>query len=71
MADGPFVNFMMRTKTLIRNVLTTVDDLTNKAETPQYGSNKSGAGKKIIIGAHVASVVDALADISPRRIQLS
>ncbi|KAF8609153.1 arginyl-tRNA synthetase [Ceratobasidium sp. AG-I] len=46
-----FVNFRLRTNTLTSKVLTQVDALTNNTpdNVPQYGSNSSGKGKRIIL----------------------
>ncbi|QRV91168.1 arginyl-tRNA synthetase [Ceratobasidium sp. AG-Ba] len=46
-----FVNYRLRTATLSRKVLSQVDALSNHTTNgvPQYGSNTSGKGKKIII----------------------
>jgi arginyl-tRNA synthetase len=46
--DKAFLHFQLHTPTLIRQVLTQVHTLTN-ASPPSYGTNTSGAGKKVII----------------------
>ncbi|KAH9968508.1 hypothetical protein BGW80DRAFT_1461893 [Lactifluus volemus] len=49
--DRAFLHFMLRTPTLIRAVLTQVHELTNEppSGSPEYGTNTSGAGKKVVI----------------------
>ncbi|KDQ09621.1 hypothetical protein BOTBODRAFT_164596 [Botryobasidium botryosum FD-172 SS1] len=49
--QGPFLYFNARTETLVKKVLTTIDDLTHRTESglPEYGTNKSGQGKKLVI----------------------
>lgn len=46
-----FVNFRLNSKSLTNKVLRQVDALTNQTadKTPQYGSNSSGSGKKVIM----------------------
>jgi len=49
--DKAFLHFMLRTRSLIRAVLTQVHNLTYDAPSgsPEYGTNTSGAGKKVVI----------------------
>lgn len=50
-ADKAFLHFQLHTPTLFRTVLTQIHDLTHSTPSglPEYGTNKSGDGKKIII----------------------
>ncbi|KAF7789715.1 hypothetical protein EIP86_000661 [Pleurotus ostreatoroseus] len=49
--DKAFLHFTCRTSTLFRLILTQVHDLTYNTESkqPEYGSNTSGKGKKVVI----------------------
>ncbi|KAI0246849.1 hypothetical protein BJV78DRAFT_1286027 [Lactifluus subvellereus] len=49
--DKAFLHFMLKTPSLIRAVLTQVHELTNDppSGSPEYGTNTSGAGKKVVI----------------------
>ena len=49
--DKAFLHFMLKTPSLIRAVLTQVHELTYDTSSggPEYGSNTSGAGKKVVI----------------------
>lgn len=50
-SDKAFLHFQLHTPTLFRTVLTQIHDLTHSTPSglPEYGTNKSGEGKKIII----------------------
>lgn len=49
--DKAFLHFQLQTPTLIRQVLTQVHELTHSTPSglPEYGTNTSGKGKKVII----------------------
>jgi arginyl-tRNA synthetase len=49
--DKAFLHFMLKTPSLVRAVLTQVHELTYDAPSgkPEYGTNASGAGKKVVI----------------------
>lgn len=49
--DKAFLHFMLKTPSLVRAVLTQVHELTYDAPSgaPEYGTNTSGAGKKVVI----------------------
>ncbi|KAI9450849.1 arginyl-tRNA synthetase [Lactarius psammicola] len=49
--DKAFLHFMLKTPSLLRAVLTQVHELTydTSSGAPEYGTNTSGAGKKVII----------------------
>jgi arginyl-tRNA synthetase len=49
--DKAFLHFQLHTPTLIREVLSQVHNLTHRTQSqqPEYGTNTSGAGKKVII----------------------
>ncbi|EPQ50894.1 arginyl-tRNA synthetase [Gloeophyllum trabeum ATCC 11539] len=49
--DKAFLHFQLNTTTLLKQVLTQVHALTHETASgkPEYGENKSGAGKKVII----------------------
>ena len=49
--DKAFLHFMLKTPSLVRAVLTQVHELTYDApsDLPEYSTNPSGAGKKVII----------------------
>ncbi|KAJ7844366.1 hypothetical protein B0H14DRAFT_995491 [Mycena olivaceomarginata] len=47
--DKAFLHFQCKSTTVIREILNQVHTLTHEAPSPCYGSNTSGAGKKVII----------------------
>ncbi|KAK1230058.1 arginyl-tRNA synthetase [Marasmius sp. AFHP31] len=49
--DKAFLHFQLNTKTMIREILTQIHELTHNSQskTPEYGTNLSGKGKKVLI----------------------
>lgn len=49
--EKAFLHFRLNTPNLFRSILTQIHDLTNStaSKLPEYGTNKSGAGKKVVI----------------------
>ncbi|KAL0571900.1 arginyl-tRNA synthetase [Marasmius crinis-equi] len=49
--DKAFLHFQLNTKTMIREVLTQIHDLTYNTDSkkPEYGTNSSGKGKKVLV----------------------
>jgi arginyl-tRNA synthetase len=52
--NGPFLLFKCKTDALTKEILGQVDRLTRNTASgkPDYGSNDSGKGKKVVIGEH-------------------